>query len=159
MRKQFVARFALYAILLFTVVLVLTDEDLRPLLVGYSVASAAFLQVLGFSVERIGTVLSLGGFSVNVAGQCSALFEVGLLVAATLAYPAAPGQRLRGILFGTGALLLVNLLRIASLLLIGSVDADWFKWAHLYVCQGLLVACVAAIWLFWIGRLHEVRAT
>ena len=156
LRRGFVARFALYAVILFTGLLVVSDHDLRPLLVGYAVASATLLQSVGFSVERVGTILSLGDFSVNVEGQCSALFEIGLLVAATLAYPATGGQRARGILMGTAIVLVLNLVRIASLVVIGSVDTEWFTWAHLYVCQGLLVASVAAVWLAWIGQLREV---
>ena len=155
-RRGFVGRFALYAVILFSVFLVVGDQDLAPLLEAYSVASAALLRFVGLPVERAGTVLSLGDFSVNVEGQCSAMFEIGLLVAATLAYPARGLQRLRGILVGISILLVVNLIRIASLVVIGSVDTEWFTWAHLYVWQGLLVATVAAVWLAWIGQIREV---
>lgn len=149
---RFCARFAALATVGFTALALLPDASLAPYLQLLAAAAAACLELPGLGVLRDGTRLAVDGFAVRVEGECSALYEAVLLGAAIAASPESLRQRLAGIAAGFAVLLTVNVLRIASLVLIGALVPGWFTHAHLFVWQALLVATIATCWLAWLAR-------
>ncbi len=66
----------------------------------------------------------------EVKAKCSGLPFCWLLCAAILAFPAPWGWRLAGAVAGSGILLGLNLLRVASLFWIGCRYPGWFPAVH-----------------------------
>jgi exosortase/archaeosortase family protein len=55
-----------------------------------------------------------------------------------------------GLAAGFPAIYLFNLIRIASLLVIGRHDRELFEFLHLYFWQGTLILLVSSCWLAWL---------
>ena len=53
-------------------------------------------------------------------------------------------------MLGVGILYLINIVRIAFLLLVGRFAPKFFEFAHIYFWQSLLIVFITAIWLAWI---------
>ena len=155
----FLLRFALFTVASFTMLSVVSDDALEPYLLVLAALCAGALDLLGFSIVRHGTVIAAQGFSVDVTGQCSALYETALLGSAILASTGSLVRRMIGVLAGTTALFVLNLIRIATLVIIGVFAPQWFDHAHLFVWQALLVAAVAACWLAWLGQARPAAAS
>lgn len=148
----FCLRFAGLALGLFALVFALGDAGAEPLCRIIASIVTTALRALGVAAERSGTLVTVDGFRGSVADQCTGLFEIALLVAAIWAWRAPLLDRVLGTLVSVGFLFLVNLVRVASLLLIGAHAPTWFTMAHLYVWQALLVAVVGVTWLLWARR-------
>ena len=155
----FCIRFAIIAAVAFTALSLVTDDEITPYLTALAAATADCLKLFGLDVTRDGTLVSSLGFTIRVEGQCSALYETALLGAAILASPFPVWRRLVGILVGASAILAVNVVRIASLVVIGALAPRWFTSAHLFVWQAVLVALIASFWLVWIDRAREATAS
>lgn len=153
--RRFCVRFAVLATTGFAVLSAVPDESLEPYLRALAAAASLLLSVPGVAVIRDGTWLGIGGFSVHVEGQCSALYEATLLGAAILASPVSLSWRLIGVVGGGAVLMVVNVVRIASLLVVGALAPEWFGSAHLFVWQALLVVAISASWLAWLAGARE----
>jgi exosortase H (IPTLxxWG-CTERM-specific) len=108
------------------------------------------LRPFGEAVRLSGIVVTFEGFSVQIITECTGLFESVILVSAILAYKATWRERLLGIVLGVGTLYLMNVLRIAFLLVVGRHAPDLFEFAHVYFWQTLLAIFITVIWLVWI---------
>lgn len=114
------------------------------------------LWLFGTHASSSGPVVKLSGFAVEIRSNCNAIYEVGLYVAAVLAYPASLRDRLIGTLVGAAVLYVVNLVRILALLAVGVLQPSWFEATHLYVWQVLFLLVVAACWIGWVSRIRSV---
>lgn len=100
----------------------------------------------------------LGGpLTVNVDPTCSGLDVIAMCVAATLAYPVALRRRVSGAAVGVALLLLLNLVRIASLA--GASQSPSFQMLHEDVWPMLLIAGAAAWILLWIRTTETATRT
>jgi exosortase H (IPTLxxWG-CTERM-specific) len=95
-------------------------------------------------------VISYGGFGVKIVEECTGVYEALIFAAAILAYPTRWRHKLIGLAAGFPAIYLFNLIRIASLLVIGRHDRALFDFLHLYFWQGTLILLVASCWLAWL---------
>jgi exosortase H (IPTLxxWG-CTERM-specific) len=105
------------------------------------------------------TGLTLDGFTVNVIGECSALFLLALLSAFILAYPTTGRQKLFGLLTCIPLVMAVNIFRIALVFYVGSQYRHLFKPLHLYFGQVLMIAVVLAVVKIWLRRLSAETKT
>lgn len=103
------------------------------------------------------TLLTLDGFTVNVIGECSAIFLLALLAAFILAYPAAWRQRLAGLFTCIPVVMMVNIVRIAVVFYAGSRYRPLFKPLHLYFGQVLMIIAVLVVVQVWLRRLSGVE--
>jgi exosortase H (IPTLxxWG-CTERM-specific) len=99
------------------------------------------------------TLLTLDGFTVNVIGECSALFLLALLTSFILAYPAAWRQKAAGLLICLPMVMVVNIARIALVFYIGSQYRPLFTPLHLYFGQVLMIVAVLGVVQVWLRRL------
>ncbi|WP_459924898.1 exosortase/archaeosortase family protein [Desulfatiferula olefinivorans] len=113
------------------------------------------LHGLGFYPKVSGTILSLQGFSVQVVGECSAVFLFLLVAAFLVSYPSSIRSKLTGAAFMFPVIALVNALRIAAIFLTGVYAPSWFDTLHLFLGQVLMIALSFGLCLFWLGRLDR----
>lgn len=84
-----------------------------------------------------------------VSIECTALFAKALFCAAAIAYPAGWHERMIGFVVGIVGVAILNVLRIAGLILIANWAPSFFNFAHLVLMQWFLISCVAPLWLAW----------
>jgi exosortase H (IPTLxxWG-CTERM-specific) len=128
------------------------ERPLRTLSIWITTLSAGLLSALGVAVESRGQELIAIGrpFGVSVQNDCNGAWAHLILLASVLAYPATAREKIRGLLLAQPALFVLNVVRVASLFLIGLHAPGLFRAAHVYLWQGLIIACAVALFLVWI---------
>jgi len=121
-------------------------------------SSAAILNALGESVTVAGTEIRSPGFAVQIENGCNGLETVLLYTAAVLAFPASWTRRLLGLLLGFIAIETFNLIRVATLVWIGSHRPALFDASHTILWQSLVVLCGVMLFLLWASRARGARA-
>jgi exosortase H (IPTLxxWG-CTERM-specific) len=133
----------------------------QPAVTGFSrglvAASAALIRLFGGHAMAAGDLLqdphSL--FAVQMAYGCNGAHVTILLWAAVLAFPATWMQKLKGLLAGTAAIHIVNLLRFISLYYVGEYNRAWFDFAHLYLWESLMMLDTLVIFWTWANLVRK----
>ena len=110
------------------------------------------LNLLGTSTRADGTILSSDSFAVSIVAECTAVGPLVLFIGAVIAYPARLRAKTLGVLLGLVVLTVVNLIRIMSLLWIGSEYPQYLDMAHLLVWQTAIILLAIVLWLVWVER-------
>ncbi len=132
---------------------------IKPLTAGIAWSAGQLVQLFGGAASVDGNVIRHpGGFAVAVYNGCSGIEAVILLSAAILAFPAGWRSRAIGLLLGTLAVMLINLLRVISLYYLGQYSREWFDWAHLYAWDILIMLDVLMVFLCWLRTLPPPAA-
>jgi exosortase H (IPTLxxWG-CTERM-specific) len=155
-RRQilFLVRFAVL-LLVFFVVIWLGPVDrgvITPFTNGLAHVSAGVLNLFGEHVAVAGSVIEGRGFAVDIKGGCNGVEAMMLLCAAIAAFDAPWRARLLGLIAGSAALMAFNIVRIASLYVIGERWRQLFETFHLAVWQTIMFAVAASIFALWSGR-------
>jgi exosortase H (IPTLxxWG-CTERM-specific) len=118
--------------------------------------SAALIRVCGGQAVATGDLMRspFNNFSIEMAYGCNGAHVTILLWAAVLAFPATWIQKAKGLLAGTLAIHIVNLLRFISLFYVGMYNRAWFDFAHLYLWESLMM--IDTLVIFWTWA-HLVR--
>lgn len=148
--------FLLYTLLAFLLLYALHRPFVVPFTQLIALVTYGILHAGGVQAWVAGAAVGMPGFSVEIANNCNAVYEIGLYAAAVFAFPTPLRQRVAGFLIGMLVLYAVNLLRIMSLLALGRYWPGGFQAAHLYVWQALFLAVVAACWFGWVSRVRPV---
>jgi exosortase H (IPTLxxWG-CTERM-specific) len=158
-QKLFLAKFAA-ALVLFYLVLASRPVDehvVLPFTVFLVRISTKLLALLGEPVMCAGTFISSVSFSVDVKNGCNGVEAMLLLVAAVLAFPATPRQRLAGVAAGILAIQAANVFRVVSLFWLGAHHRSVFELFHAAIWQTLLILLSVAIFLVWSARLARLQ--
>ena len=128
-------------------------------LTGLIASQAAWLlTALGMKVAASGITITGEGFSVEILGNCNAIFEIGLYLCAVIAFPARLKEKVAGGVLGIIFIYGLNLLRVVFLFLVGIYAPHYFEASHVYVSQTVFIIVVAFFWLLWAGRWVKVAA-
>jgi exosortase H (IPTLxxWG-CTERM-specific) len=158
-----------FAIIFVVLLLLLFTLELTPPVQTYVVLpwtqvlttlSAALMMPFDVNVLSYGKVLqnAVTGQGVSVEAGCNGVEACLILAAAILAYPASWRLRLWGLLLGFVAVQGVNVLRVISLYYLVGINPEWFKFAHLYLWQALIMLDVLVVWLLWIRQVAKREA-
>ena len=153
---RFCLLFSVYTMLAFVALYALHTPFVVPFTKAIAWLTYIVARAVGARAWVGGQSVGVPGFSVQIANNCNAIYEIGLFAAAVFAFPAPVQQRLTGFLLGAAVLYVVNLIRVLSLLALGRYWPGGFQAAHLYVWQALFLAVVAALWLTWVARVRRV---
>lgn len=125
----------------------------NPFMLGYlnwiATVSGFILGLLGQSVHVSGNNIS-AAFSVSIDRGCSAFEPIALFISAVIAFPAFYLKKIPGIIFGVLSLVILNLIRVITLVLIGTYFPKFFHLMHIDVWQGLFVFFAVILWVVWI---------
>lgn len=155
--RLFVARF-LAALIIFYVVGALdpvNDRVIVPfteLVVG---AVAVLLRWMHQPIEVVGTVIHSPHFALDVRNGCNGVEAVMVLAAAMLAFPATLRSRLAGMLAGSVAIQILNLVRVASLVWLGEHHREFFDFVHVGVWQSIVILAAVSMFIFWSWKFAE----
>ena len=121
-------------------------------------ASAAILRVVGQDVTvRDKSIVSTAGPAIEVERGCDAVEPSALFVSAVLASPVSWLSRLPAAAAGTLVLMVLNLIRVASLFLVKVYYPGAFDTMHLDVWQALFIFMAIVFWAVWASRVSRRR--
>ncbi len=115
------------------------------------------LRILGAPVVVTDIMVSSPDFSMRIGHECTAIIPMVILLCAVLAYPSRISHKLVGLAIGLPVLFLLNLVRTVTLYYIGANIPDFFETAHFVVWQSAMILAMVALWLFWVGKVVNVR--
>jgi exosortase H (IPTLxxWG-CTERM-specific) len=119
--------------------------------------SHGLIRIFGGSANVQGAILRApGGFAVEMKDGCNGINVAILLWAAILAFPAPWRMRVLGLLAGTAAIQILNMVRFISLFYIGQYSTNWFEFAHGYLWETLLILDTMVV--FWLWAVRASRA-
>ncbi|HBY42140.1 MULTISPECIES: exosortase H [unclassified Brevundimonas] len=158
---QFLGLFGLIALAFFWVLATPWADKgfVQPFTQSLVSVTAWLLAPFDSRVQAIGDILrfSDGVGAVQVLAGCNAVEVCALLAAAILAYPTSLKRSLIGAALAIGALQLVNLLRIISLLYLARGSQPMFDFFHLYVWDAMIGLEALVIFFAW-ARLQRPAA-
>lgn len=110
-----------------------------------------WLVALGVPLVREGQILMHAqGFVTEVHQTCTALIPCVLITAAIALHPwAGLPARLAGVLVGVPLLVMVNQLRLVSVVWVGVCAPEYFALVHGWAAPGALIAFGFAYWWAW----------
>jgi exosortase H (IPTLxxWG-CTERM-specific) len=114
--------------------------------------TAAALGLIGQQVTVNDNCVLSRKFFLTVERGCDAIEPTMLLIAAVIASPVAWRSRLVGIVFGTLALAVLNILRLITLYLTGVYWPAAFEIMHVDVWQAIFIFLALLLWIIWALR-------
>lgn len=150
-------RYPLLVLVYLTIVGGLTTfffDALRPTLDRLEALTAetvcAFMAIFTSKMSVSGDLVTYDGFSVSIIIECVGILEMIIYSACVLAFPASVRARAIGVPAGCAAIFSFNVLRIATLLLVGRHWHAAFDFFHLYFWQATLIAMIVGVLYAWI---------
>ncbi|UFS71725.1 archaeosortase/exosortase family protein [Geomonas sp. RF6] len=143
------------------------------LAVGVSVGLAAYLPVavvegwrqlvmrvaalggalFGLSVTTSRDILSVNGFAMRIANECTAINYVIIISAAILCYARHTIRyRLQGVAAVVPVIVLANAFRLLVTGVCGSISWTVFELVHEYLWVALFALLIFALWKLWVDR-------
>jgi exosortase H (IPTLxxWG-CTERM-specific) len=129
------------------------DHVIEPFTGGIARVSGAALNVCGQHVAMRGTVIQGPRFAVNIRNGCNGVEAMLIFLAAVLAFPAPWRWRLAGLVLGTIAIQVINLVRVVSLYLTGVYFPRIFDASHTVIWQSVVILFGVLLWVLWANRL------
>lgn len=153
-RVAFVAKFIAGLIVFYLVTAAdpVNDHVVVPFTEAVVSAAAFLLRTFRESIDVVGTIIRAPHFALDVRNGCNGLEAVMVLAAAVLAFPATFRSRLAGIVLGSAAIEVLNLVRVISLVWLGEHHHDLFDFVHVGVWQSLVILVAVAIFLVWSSK-------
>jgi len=150
----FLARFLVLLVALYAAVASrpVNDRAIVPFTAGVASVSGKLLRVLGEPATVNGTLISGGGFGVNIENGCNGIETTILFVSAVLAFPASWAARGIGVALGFAAIQAINLVRVVSLFWVGRHYPAIFQASHGLVWQSVVVLCGVVLFFVWAAR-------
>lgn len=161
-RRQ--ARFLVtFAVLLVAFYAVITLESVdRAVVVPFTAVIAriagAGLNLIGEQVTVAGTVIAGPRFAVDVRGGCNGLEAVVFVAAAIAAFAAPVRMRVAGVVAAAFLLEALNVVRVATLYLIGVYHRASFETFHLAIWQTVMFGAAVALFVVWVSRFAKADA-
>jgi archaeosortase B (VPXXXP-CTERM-specific) len=96
------------------------------------------------------SLVTLDGFAVSIIIECVGLLEMVIYSACVLAFPAPLRAKAWGVPLGCITIFGFNVLRIATLLVVGRHWNDYFDFFHIYFWQATLIVMIVSVLYGWI---------
>jgi exosortase/archaeosortase family protein len=126
-------------------------KPLKGLETATSVAVTKIIEIGGFEVDRIDTLLvHPSGFACRIYYRCTGLIQVLLLAVGLLALPGPAARKTPWIALGGLLVLGVNIARVAAVYIVGARFPDAFGFVHGVLGELLMVGVVVAVWAGWL---------
>jgi exosortase/archaeosortase family protein len=110
------------------------------------------LMLFGADVQAAGTSLTVDGTSLGIAFGCNGLEAHGIFIAAVVASAMSGRRKLTGLVIGSVAIFIVNLIRVCALFIAAGIDYEVFTYLHTVVGQTFVIIVTMALFLWWDSR-------
>lgn len=130
----------------------LQERELAAVSLAIAAATETTLAGIGVDVGRESRTLFApgGGFGMRIDNDCNGAWAHLIFLAAVLSYPATWRQKLLGLAAGEPLLFALNIVRVASLFLLGVFVPSVFRAAHVYVWQFLIIGLALLLFVIWV---------
>lgn len=131
------------------------SEAFQPYLELIASVSGGLIGFLGQPTSVVDTSVNSPDFSMRIVRGCDAIEPTAAFVAAVLASPVSLWAKIPGILIGTLALVVINVVRLVSLFFVGIYVPSVLDFMHFDFWQAafiVLAICFWAIWVQWATR-------
>ena len=118
-------------------------------------ATAFLLRSAHQPIDVAGTIIRSPHFALDVRNGCNGVEAVMVLAAAMLAFPATLRSRLAGLLAGSVAIQILNLVRVSSLVWLGEHHREFFDFVHVGVWQSIVILAAVSMFVFWSQKFAE----
>lgn len=112
------------------------------------------LHLMGYNTKAVGAAIGSNDFSIDIKNGCDGLEAIAILVSGILIFPATKRQKVKGLLWGIGTLLLLNIVRIAGLFVIGlNFSKQIFDIMHVqggFIVFTLISVLILFTWMNWV---------
>ena len=112
------------------------------------------LHLMGYNTNVVGAAIGSNDFSIDIKNGCDGLEAIAILVSGILIFPATKRQKAKGLLWGIGTLLLLNIIRIAGLFVIGlNFSKQIFDIMHVqggFIIFTLISVLILFTWMNWV---------
>lgn len=155
--RRFVVVFAICLLLGFGLVLApFAQPVVNSFTEGLVQVSGRLIRFFGGGAVVRGNLLEspASHFEIQMVNGCNALNVTLLLWAAVLAFPSSWSQKAKGLLAGTAAIHVVNVVRFISLFYLGQYNRAWFDFAHWYLWESVMMLDTLVVFWIWV---HMVR--
>lgn len=126
----------------------------RPIVVAQANIANGLLHLFGYHTTVMGSAIGSDNFSVDIQNGCDGLEAIAILVSGILIFPASRRQKGKGLLWGVGILVILNLLRIAGLYLAGVYFSKMvFDLLHVqggFIIFTLISVVILFTWMNWV---------
>jgi len=112
--------------------------------------TSAILKVIGIKTTTEGVVVRGIDHAVAVRRGCDPLEPIVLFSAGVIAFPATWRRKIPGLIVGGAFLFVFNLLRIASLYLLGANKSPLLESAHMVWWPAFFIVCSLILWVLWL---------
>jgi len=158
-QASFLVRFALLIVVFYGVTtLRVVDEDVvKPYTRAIASVSAMTLNVCGVHVRDDHSVIAGPRFAVDVEDGCNGIEAIFFIAAAMIAFGAPLRLRLFGAITGFAVIEVLNILRVATLFLVGSQWPNLFEIFHLAVWQTIIFGAAVFTFVAWTAQVQKVH--
>jgi len=122
----------------------------RPYLAFIARVVGGILGLFGYMATVTETAIHTPQFSLEIVRGCDAIEPAAIYIAAIIASPVGFWPRIPGILIGTAAIMVINLVRIVSLYFVGVYYPSAFNMIHEGVWQAAFVVLAIVFWAVWV---------
>jgi exosortase H (IPTLxxWG-CTERM-specific) len=116
--------------------------------------TAKVINITGLTCTANGTNINLPTVTLDVVFGCNGLDAAMIFAIAVIAFPASWKKKLIGIVCGSVALQIINIIRIVFLAYLANAGIhakNYFEYIHLYVAQGLMIAISLGIFFLYLN--------
>lgn len=131
-------------------------QQLEGLLQLIATTTSAMLDGMGFAVMTRGTVIHSSGMTLQIAKGCDGLEPIGFLVCAALATPTRFRARIFFAIIGAACLVVLNVFRIISIVIVADYDPQLAMVAHWNVWPALIIVFIVLSWVAWLRRIQRM---
>ncbi|MFQ5863934.1 MAG: hypothetical protein ACE5IW_01765 [bacterium] len=132
---------------------------INRLALGLSYFISLILQSSGNEIERIGTVIRCGGFSMDIYYKCTGVYQAAGFVAGVFAYPTPLRNKVAGVVCGVGCISVINVVRIVSIFYTGLHLPKFLPVFHGIIWETLMILLTIWLWLMWAKRSSGATST
>jgi exosortase H (IPTLxxWG-CTERM-specific) len=129
------------------------EQLAQPLNRFIAVVSTSILNLLGTAASASANNIMSGEASVKIKEGCNGVYATMIFLAGIVAYPTSLRKKLIGVVLGTIALFIVNLVRVLSLFYLSAFFPELFDEAHLYIWQFAIIIIGGLFWLVWYDKI------
>lgn len=132
---------------------------LKPVLIRWTAGwTAALLQLLGAEGSAHGSIVSSSYRDLQVIYECTAVFPVAIFIAGVATFPRPWRARAMGLAMGVPVILIINLIRLASLVYVDHFLPGALEDVHHIIWPSVLLFLVVVVFLTWVRVTHELSA-
>lgn len=120
-----------------------------PLALFLSYVISEIILFLGFQIDRVGTIITGGGISLEIYYKCTGVYQMAGFMAGVLAFPTNYQNKIIGFAWGIFGIGILNLLRILSIFYIGLYLPNAVRIFHGVIWEILMILLSFLLWVYW----------